>query len=107
MYSFTLLILSGSRDNHVRNSFDAAALAARTGAALLWRASTQLSMPVVTVLSDGTYTSALINPKARGARRARVLAAARAGQPLDPEEAHLVRVIEYDVPDRDGNGTGD
>ncbi|MGH3787810.1 MAG: hypothetical protein ACRDRG_14955 [Pseudonocardiaceae bacterium] len=36
-------------------------------------------------------------------------APARAGGPdyLDPEQAHLVRVVEYDVPDRDGNGTGE
>jgi hypothetical protein len=88
-------------------SFEAWSLAARTGAALLWRAPTQLGLPVVAVLSDGTYTSVLINPKIRGARRARILAAARAGQPLDPDEAHRVRVIEYDVPDRAGNGTGE
>jgi len=88
-------------------SFEAWALAARTGAALLWRAPTQLGLPVVAVLSDGTYTSVLINPKVRGGRRGRILAAARAGQPLDPDEAHLVRVVEYDVPDRDGNGTGE
>jgi hypothetical protein len=88
-------------------SFDAWALAARTGAALLWRAPTQLSLPVVAVLSDGTYSSVLTHPKIRGARRAAILAAARAGQPLDPDEGHLVRVVEYDVPDREGNGAGE
>jgi hypothetical protein len=88
-------------------SFDAWASASRTGAALLWRAPTQLVLPVVGVLPDGTYTSVLINPKIRGARRERILAAARAGADLDPDEAHLVRVIEYDVPDRVGNGTGE
>jgi hypothetical protein len=88
-------------------SFDAWAFATRTGAALLWRAPTQLVLPVVAVLPDGTYTSVLINPKIRGPRRARILAAGRAGQPLDPDEAHLVRVIEYDVPDRAGNGSGE
>jgi hypothetical protein len=49
----------------------------------------------------------LINPRIRGARRERILAAARAGADLDPDQAHLVRVIEYDVPDRVGNGTGE
>ena len=34
-------------------------------------------------------------------------AAAEAGQDIHPDEAHLVRVVEYDVPDRDGNGTGE
>jgi hypothetical protein len=88
-------------------SWDAWDLASRTGAALLWRAPTQLDLPVVDVLSDGTYTTVLINPRIRGTRRQRILAAARAGQDLDPQEAHLARVVEYDVPDRDGNGSGE
>jgi hypothetical protein len=49
----------------------------------------------------------LVNPKLRGARRDRVLAAARAGEDLDPADGHLVRIVEYDVPDREGNGTGE
>jgi hypothetical protein len=88
-------------------SWDAWDLAARTGAALLWRAPTQLQLPVVSVLPDGTYLSVLVSPGIRGARRAAVIAAARAGQDIDPGVAHLVRVIEYDVPDRDGGGTGE
>jgi hypothetical protein len=89
-------------------SFDAWGLAAGTGAALVWRAPTQLRLPVVRVLSDGTYLTVLINPKIRSAaRRERLLAAARAGADLDPEQAHLARVIEYDVPDRVGNGSGE
>jgi hypothetical protein len=89
-------------------SFGAWGLAAGTGAALLWRAPTQLDLPVVTVLPDGTYLTVLINPKIRGAaRRERLLAAARAGEYLDPDQAHVVRVVEYDVPDRVGNGTGE
>jgi hypothetical protein len=89
-------------------SFTAWGLAAGTGAALLWRAPTGLALPVVTVLPDGTYLSVLINPKIRGTgRRERLLAAARAGEDLDPDEAHVVRVVEYDVPDRVGAGTGE
>ncbi|SCL26301.1 IS4 family transposase [Micromonospora inyonensis] len=88
-------------------SFDAWSAAAGTGAALLWRAPTGLRLPVVRVLADGTYVSVVINPKIRGARRDRVVAAARAGQDLAPELAYLVRVVEYDVPDRDGDGTGE
>ena len=88
-------------------SFDAWSSAVATGAALLWRAPTGLRLPVISVLPDGTYTSVLIDPKIRGARRERTLAAARAGEQLDAEQAHLVRVVEYDVPDRDGNGTGE
>ncbi|MEH1127615.1 hypothetical protein [Micromonospora sp. CPCC 206061] len=48
----------------------------------------------------------LINPTIRGTRRERFIAVARAGADLDPDQAHLARVIEYDVPDREGNGTG-
>jgi hypothetical protein len=94
--------------------------AAATGAALLWRAPTQLELPVVRVLPDGTFLTVLIAPTIRGARRARLLAAARAGDDLTDINAvpdaydqrglpvvHLARVVEYDVPDRAGNGTGE
>jgi Insertion element 4 transposase N-terminal len=91
-----------------------------TGAALLWRAPTQLDLPVVRVLPDGTYLTILIKPTIRGQRRERLLAAARDGVDLDditavPDAfderglpvAHLARVVEYDVPDRNGDGTGE
>jgi hypothetical protein len=95
-------------------SFQGWGLAAGTQAALLWRAPTQLELPVVKVLSDGTYLSVLINPTIRGARRrvaikqtAREITDGADARLLDPAEAHLVRVVEYDVPDRAGNGTGE
>jgi hypothetical protein len=91
-----------------------------TGAALLWRAPTQLDLPVVRTVADGTYLTVLIKPAVRGARRERLLAAARAGADLTDIHAvpdafgtdglpvvHLARAVEYDVPDRDGNGTGE
>jgi hypothetical protein len=94
--------------------------AAATGAGLLWRAPTQLDLPVLRVLDDGTYLTALIAPSIRGRRRERLLAAARAGGDLTDINTvpdafddrglpviHLARVIEYDVPDRVGNGTGE
>ncbi len=94
--------------------------ATATGAALLWRAPTQLDLPVAAVLPDGTYLTALVPPTIRGARRERLLAAARAGADLRDINAvpdafddrglpviHLARVIEYDVPDRVGGGTGE
>ena len=88
-------------------SFQAWSEAAATGASLLWRAPTQLELSLIRVLPDGTYASVLVNPMLRGARRDRVVAAARAGDELDPQHGCLVRVIEYTVPDRDGNGTGE
>jgi Insertion element 4 transposase N-terminal/Transposase DDE domain len=94
--------------------------ASATGAALVWRAPTQLDLPIVTVLPDGTYLTVLVKPTVRGGRRERLLAAARAGLDLDdinqvPDAfddrglpvVDLARVIEYDVPDRVGNGSGE
>jgi Insertion element 4 transposase N-terminal/Transposase DDE domain len=110
-------LLTADRGFYSWQAWDAAAA---TGAALLWRAPTQLDLPVVRVLPDGTYLTALIRPTVRGARRERLLAAARAGRDLADINAvpdafdgrglpvvHLARVIEYDVPDRAGNGTGE
>ena len=88
---------------------------------MLWRAPTDLDLPVVAVLDDGTYRTVLIKPTMRGARRRKeILAAAAAGADLDDPDAvpaawdsdgnqlaHLARVVEYDVPDREGNGTGE
>ena len=53
---------------------------------------------------DGSYRSVLVNPKIRGKAREKLLEAARAGEGLDPEKARYVRVIEYEVPDREGDG---
>jgi hypothetical protein len=95
-------------------SFQGWGLAANTGAALLWRAPTQLALPVVRVLCDGTYLTVLINPAIHGARRRAAIPATAGelahGEPdaeFDPTQAHLVRVVEYDVPDRAGNGTSE
>src|SRR5437016_2690131 len=88
-------------------SFQAWGRAAATGAALVWRAPTQLNLPVVKVLPDGTYLAVLVNPKTARARRQQIIDAARSGEDPEPGIAHLVRVVEYDVPDREGNGTGE
>lgn len=92
-----------------------------SGAQLLWRAPTNVELPVVKVLPDGTFLSVLIKPEIRFIpRRQRILAAARASTDLTglndiadafnragEQIAHLVRVIEYDIPDRDGDGRGE
>jgi len=88
-------------------SFDAWGEAVASRAALLWRAPTQLDLPLIRVLAGGTYASVLVNPKLRGARREKVVTAAHAGHDLDPDDGYLARVIEYNVPDRQGNGTGE
>jgi hypothetical protein len=80
--------------------------AADTGAALLWRVRSSLGLPVLEVLPDGSWRSVLISRRVdpRRAARARLLAAAGRGEDLDEDQARYVRVIEYQVPDRDGNG---
>ncbi|WP_225854897.1 IS4 family transposase [Micromonospora sp. ALFpr18c] len=110
-------LLTADRGFYSWQAWDAAQA---TGAALLWRAPTQLNLPVVRVLSDGTWLTVLIKPTIRGGRRERLLAAARAGADLGdintvPDAfddrglpvVHLARVLEYDVSDRVGNGTGE
>jgi Transposase DDE domain len=49
----------------------------------------------------------LVSPKIRGKTRAALIEAARTGQDLDEDQARYVRVIEYQVPDRDGDGKGE
>ena len=110
-------LLTADRNFYSWQAWDSAAA---TGAALVWRASTQLDLPVLRVLADGTYLTVLITPTIRGRRRERLTTAARNGLDLTdinavPEAfddrglpiAHLARVVEYDVPDRVGNGTGE
>jgi hypothetical protein len=63
--------------------------AAATGAQLLWRASASFTLPVVTVLPDGTYLSRLSPPRKKD------------GDPV------TVRVIEYQVSDDAGTPTGE
>ena len=107
-------LLTADRGFYSWQAWDAAAA---TGAQLLWRAPTQLDLPVITVLTDGTYLTVLMDSTVRGARREKILTAARAGHDLADHRdaigknglpvARIARVIEYDVPDRDGNGTGE
>ena len=76
--------------------------AAGTGAALLWRFKSDIRLPALKILPDGSYRSVLVTPRAKAAARHELIDAARAGQDLDEKRARHVRVIEYEVPDRDG-----
>ncbi|HEY6312460.1 MAG TPA: IS4 family transposase [Streptosporangiaceae bacterium] len=78
--------------------------AADTGAALLWRVKSDLTLVPLEFYPDGSYRSVLVNPEVKGAARDKALDAARAGHGLDPGKARDVRVVEYEVPDRDGGG---
>lgn len=84
--------------------------AADTGAALAWRAPTGLGLPIVHALGDGSFLTVLIKATVRGKRREAILAEARAepsGAALDPDLARIARVVEYNITDREGNGTGE
>jgi hypothetical protein len=76
--------------------------AADTGAALLWRVRSDTPLPALELLPDGSHLSVLVSPKVTGAARKRLAEAARNGEALDPARARRVRVIEYQVTDRDG-----
>ncbi len=81
--------------------------AAASGAQLLWRVKADLTLPVLQVLPDGSYRSVLVSPKIKGKARQALIDAARAGQDIDEGSATLVRVIEYEVPGRNGDGKGE
>jgi hypothetical protein len=85
-------------------SYQAWQQACATGAALLWRVSATLTLPVLAWLPDGSYRSVVINPKIRGRRREALLAAAKAGHNLDPDQAMVIRVVEYTIDNRTGRG---
>jgi len=78
--------------------------AAATGAALLWRVRADLRLPVLDLLPDGSYLSLVAKPTLHDKARNKLIAAARAGEYPGPAQAMRVRVIEYDIPDRDGSG---
>jgi hypothetical protein len=78
-----------------------------TGADLLWRVKSTVTLPVLESLDDGSYRSVLINPKITGKRREQLLERIRRGESFRPSEAVPVRVVEYNVTDREGNGTGE
>jgi len=59
---------------------------------------------VLAALPDHSYLSVVIDPTIRGKARATLLDAAGRRRPLNRDQARYVRVVEYDVPDRDGNG---
>ena len=61
-----------------------------------------MRLPVLELLPDGSYRSVLVSPQVTGAARKRLAEAARSGQDLDPARARHVRVVEYEIGDRDG-----
>jgi hypothetical protein len=74
--------------------------AADTGADLLWRLAEGIDLPLIGMLGDGSYLSVIFPARIRRPERDRILAAARTGQHIDEGKARLVRVVEYQIPDR-------
>ena len=81
-------------------SYPAWCQAVATGAALLWRVSASLTLPVLAWLPDGSFRSVLITDGPWSAPRAAV---AEPGEP-GPRPAMLVRVVEYMIDNRPGGG---
>ena len=78
--------------------------AADSGADLLWRVKEDIHLPFLELLPDGSCRSVLVKTSVTGSRREALVEAARRGEDLDPAKARHVRVVEYDVADRDGEG---
>lgn len=88
-------------------SFDVWQEFRQAGADLLWRVNANLGLPVVRWLPDGSYLSVIYHSKIRRQRRNELLRIAHEGAEIDPGEAHVVRVVEYDIPDREGSRAGE
>ncbi|MCY0924454.1 IS4 family transposase [Streptomyces sp. H27-G5] len=81
-------------------SFDNWCAAQAGGAGLLWRLSEGPALPVIRPLPDGSYLALVHRPQLSVRQKTTALQAARAGQDPDPAHARLVRVVEYDIPER-------
>lgn len=88
-------------------SFDVWQEFRQTGADLLWRVNANLGLPIVRWLPDRSCLSITYHSKLRGRRRSELLRSAKENAEIDPAEAHVVRVVEYDIPDREGSGAGE
>lgn len=75
--------------------------AAATGADLVWRAKSSTDLPVLETLSDGSYLSQISDPVLANKRRDQIRKRVR--HPVEVP-GHRVRVVEYQVSDRHGEG---
>lgn len=73
--------------------------ASQTGAALVWRARTDLDLPVLEVLPDGSYLSEVGDPQQKRHNREYERHRRASGVAVDYLQ---VRVIDYEIPNRDG-----
>jgi hypothetical protein len=80
-------------------SYDLWKAAEQTPADLVWRVTDSLDLPVLTTLPDGSYLSLVGNPKLK--RRNREYSRKNMTRRVDVDLLE-VRVIEYEIPNRDG-----
>jgi hypothetical protein len=73
--------------------------AARTGADLLWRAPASVNLQIIQPLPDGSYLSILPDPKVRQRRYTQMT---RGRGYVEEQTGIPVRVVEYEIPDRNG-----
>ncbi|MFI7455739.1 IS4 family transposase [Nonomuraea sp. NPDC049714] len=85
-------------------SFSAWQYASSTGAQLLWRVQAGLHPYWLEDLEDGSWLAVITKPtKLRSDQKDRLRENARLGRDLDPDQAVIVRVVDYTVPDRKGD----
>jgi hypothetical protein len=85
-------------------SFHAWQYASSTGAQLLWRVQAGLHPYWLKDLEDGSWLAVITKPtKLRSDQKDRLREDARLGRDLDPDQAVIVRVVDYTVPDRKGD----
>ena len=77
---------------------------AATRADLAWRVGASVSVGLVRWLHDGSYLALIFKAGLSAARRQRLCAQAKAGDPVDEDLARVVRVVEYTIDDRDPRG---
>ncbi|WP_409497457.1 IS4 family transposase, partial [Amycolatopsis sp. cmx-11-12] len=73
--------------------------AAETGAGLVWRVQSELNLPVLSVLADGSYLSEVGDPRQKRHNREYERKRRASGIAVDYIQ---LRVIEYEIPNRDG-----
>lgn len=81
------------------HSYELWKAAAATGAALVWRVRTDLELPVLRVLSDGSYLSEIGDPKQKRHNREYERKRRAGGVAVDYIR---VRVVDYEIPNRNG-----
>jgi hypothetical protein len=85
-------------------SFDLFDRFAASGADLAWRVGASVSVGHVRWLPDGSYLGLIYKPGLSATRRQTLRDKAKAGGVIDTDLARSVRVVEYQIPDRNPTG---